>query len=78
MSQWPREDFAKEGHLGWGLQMERISPSAQGEETIPEEGQQVPRQRGEKEPGPSGESGVWLHDWNVEGCTGIQGSHCKL
>ena len=58
--------------------MERISPSAQGEETIPEEGQQVPRQRGEKEPGPSGESGVWLHDWNVEGCTGIRGSHCKL
>lgn len=57
--------------------MDRISPSAQGEEIIPAEGQQVPRQRGEKEPGPSGESGVELYDWNVEGCVGIRGSHCK-
>lgn len=58
--------------------MDRISPSAQGEEIIPEEGQQVPRQRGKKEPGASGESGVWLYDWSVEGRTGIRRSHCKF
>ena len=63
--------------MGWVSRMSRSSSSAQGEQTVPAEGQHVQRQR-QEEPGPPGdlECGS-LYDWHRAGALGLGGGQKK-